>query len=229
MMIKFCTLTCILIQIAMHICFARTVRDVYSNSYQKEDELDRPERTRANISNTPGFEPMDDIISNYTTNELNTTSEPYELKNWTTQAVTVNDCPALIPSSNSTLSYSDWLSTESFPIGTLVTMRCTSGYPEGPVAASCYEGKWVPATLGSCSGSVEPGRANCYAVTVHNGMLIYSDENLCDDARESGSKAFLTCYAGYIPNGSSSTYCHNGEWTPPLGNCIKQRIQFINI
>ncbi|EYC25615.1 hypothetical protein Y032_0011g1299 [Ancylostoma ceylanicum] len=63
---------------------------------------------------------------------------------------------------------------------------------------------------------------NCRSLTGgNNGYITYGTSQRPDGSYESGTVAYLRCYTGYYPAGSTISWCYNGRWSPSgLGNCV---------
>ncbi|KAK6060627.1 sushi domain protein [Cooperia oncophora] len=143
------------------------------------------------------------------------------LKTCTRLLPPVQPCSALAAPAGASLTYSNSSSAQLFASGTLAIMNCTTGYPEGPRAASCTNGTWTPSSLGTCTPMATPPTAagKCSPKVVLNGRVDYSDNGVLKFQRDDGAMATLTCFSNMVPEGPTSSYCQNGTWTPELGTC----------
>ncbi|RCN49348.1 sushi domain protein [Ancylostoma caninum] len=186
-------------------------------------EFEVPEGTTGHLSCTKGFE----VVGGSTdfTCKAGTWTPMLgacQLKNCTPPAVIPKTCAAMAAPPGASLSYSNSSSTGPFPQGTLVVMKCNSGNPEGPAAASCFEGNWYPPMLGTCSTSARNATAKCGVEVTCNGLITYSDGKVLEFMKDTGTTGTLACDVGLIPDGPTSTYCQDGKWTPQLGSCVGQ-------
>ncbi|KHJ77261.1 hypothetical protein OESDEN_23119, partial [Oesophagostomum dentatum] len=58
--------------------------------------------------------------------------------------------------------------------------------------------------------------AGCAPVTVPGGTTTYIQAN-SSVPYSSGTSVFVMCNVGYTPQGSMSSLCQNGVWSPTLG------------
>ncbi|XGW08886.1 hypothetical protein V3C99_011305 [Haemonchus contortus] len=143
-----------------------------------------------------------------------------KLKICTNSSPVLRDCPSMPSPAGASLTYSNnSASAMTFPTGTLVVMNCTAGSAQGPAAASCSNGTWIPPTLGTCSSMVMNVTEKCPALAIPSGMVDYSDPDILKLQKDHETKVYLTCLPNTMPEGPISSYCHNGTWTPELGAC----------
>ncbi|KAL6736774.1 hypothetical protein Aduo_007087 [Ancylostoma duodenale] len=186
-------------------------------------EFEVPEGTTGHLTCTRGFEVVGGSADFICNNGMWTPMlGSCHLKNCTPPVVTPKTCSALTAPSGATLTYSNSSSTGPFPQGTLVVMKCTSGNVEGPAAASCFEGSWHPSQLGTCSATAPKATAKCGVEVTCNGLITYSDGQVLEFMKGTGTTGTLACDFGLVPSGPTSTYCQNGKWTPQLGDCVGQ-------
>ncbi|KAK6040785.1 sushi domain protein, partial [Cooperia oncophora] len=116
-----------------------------------------------------------------------------------------------------------------YPSGTTASLSCNLGYTvSGTMSSICSGGTWIPSTLGTCnpglSGLENSVMGNsvltCTNPTVANGIVSYSMGSSFEATKQSGTVATLSCNLGFTLNGSLTSLCQNGIWTPPLGTCI---------
>ncbi|KIH57621.1 sushi domain protein [Ancylostoma duodenale] len=64
--------------------------------------------------------------------------------------------------------------------------------------------------------------AKCGVEVTYNGLITYSDGQVLEFMKGTGTTGTLACDFGLVPSGPTSTYCQNGKWTPQLGDCVGQ-------
>ncbi|EYC16792.1 hypothetical protein Y032_0032g2496 [Ancylostoma ceylanicum] len=186
-------------------------------------ESEVPEGTTGHLTCIRGFEVVGGSANFTCTGGVWTpTLGSCELKNCTPPAMVPMTCPAMTAPLDANLTYSGSPSTGPFLPGTLVVMKCHSGNPQGPAAASCFDGNWIPSKLGTCSATAPNATAKCGVEVSCNGRITYSDGHILEFLKDTGTIGNLECNPGLIPDGPTSTYCQDGKWTPQLGNCVGQ-------
>ncbi|KAK6010612.1 sushi domain protein, partial [Ostertagia ostertagi] len=112
-------------------------------------------------------------------------------------------CFPMFPPFGATLSYSSGGMSGPYQSGTTVTLMCTSGFPTGSSTATCFNGQWSPATLGTCSSTGTgglPGTGSgltCPAMmTPFGGTLSYSMGGTTGPF-QSGTTVTLMCTSGF--------------------------------
>ena len=116
-------------------------------------------------------------------------------------------CPALTTVADATIAYSD----VHRPAGSSATLTCADGFTfSGTLEYSCgNNGAWSPALNAACEKTQE---VVCRALTIQFGSYTYSN-----DQRNPGSKAEVSCDAGYNYSGSQSFNClETGKWDPAV-------------
>ncbi|XGW23548.1 hypothetical protein V3C99_005627 [Haemonchus contortus] len=99
------------------------------------------------------------------------------------------------------------------------TLTCDLGLSVAGVSAlTCTEDGWLPSGgFGECR-TAQTG-LSCSALNIQSSTVTYVQANT-STPYASGTTAFLMCNIGSTPQGSTSSLCQNGIWTPPLGMCM---------
>uniref|UniRef100_A0A0N5AH20 Sushi, von Willebrand factor type A, EGF and pentraxin domain-containing protein 1 n=1 Tax=Syphacia muris TaxID=451379 RepID=A0A0N5AH20_9BILA len=138
----------------------------------------------------------------------------------------VGQCPAIAGPLNGEIVYFPASSTATYSSGTTATLTCNLGYiGSGQITTTCMNGIWEPTFTGTCvlglggSGSTTTTQCLFALAPVLNGNVQYSTGSVVGPYNE-GTSATLTCSAGYLPSGATTSICTNGAWNPAsLGVC----------
>ncbi|KAK6012802.1 sushi domain protein, partial [Ostertagia ostertagi] len=191
-----------------------------SYSINGTDEWHKPEGSTLSIACERGFELEGSPNATCVKGVWTPTLGVCKLKICTKTTPTLGTCTAAAVPNGASVKYLNTNSTDAFPSGTLAVMNCSSGYPVGPVAASCVNGTWVPATFGTCLTTAISSAGKCSGIVAFNGQVAYSDPDILKIEKDTGTVATLTCFPNMIAEGPTASYCQNGTWTPELGACF---------
>ncbi|VDN07763.1 unnamed protein product [Thelazia callipaeda] len=162
----------------------------------------------------------------------------------------LNSCLSDYPSpSNGIVVYSNGAVRPPYPPLVRANIRCSPGYiPTGTALAICQNGTWIPEVPTKCiqskkttgsgahgtvlspfvtslevtplAGGVLDLPCSASLVTPVNGYVTYSTGSTFGPF-PTGTVGKLTCQAGFIPAGVTSSTCLSGIWSPPMnGQCI---------
>ncbi|KAK5970965.1 hypothetical protein GCK32_010233 [Trichostrongylus colubriformis] len=108
-----------------------------------------------------------------------------------------------------------------YSAGTTVFLMCNVSYtPQGSLSALCQNGSWTPPLgLSGLGNSLGNSVLTCTNPTVANGVVTYSMGSALETTKQPGTVATLLCNLGFTPNGSLTSICRDGIFTPPLGTC----------
>ncbi|VDO38615.1 unnamed protein product [Haemonchus placei] len=150
-----------------------------TNDRNGTDEWLKPDGSMVSITCDRGFE-LDGESHSTCMNGVWTPPIGFcKLKICTNSSPVFSDCPSMPSPAGASLTYSNHsASAMTFPTGTLVVMDCNPGSVEGPAAASCSNGTWIPPTLGTCSPIAMNVTEKCPALVVPSGMVDYSDPDI---------------------------------------------------
>ncbi|CAI2309327.1 unnamed protein product [Caenorhabditis sp. 36 PRJEB53466] len=131
-------------------------------------------------------------------------------------------CPlGIAPVLGATVTYSNGSPLGPYPASTVATATCPSGYvANGIMSASCSNGAWTPASLGTCEllGS-EIGSNSCGRLAdILSGTLVYSAFGF--GPYPSGTTVSALCNIGFTLSGQPTAVCTNGVWNPLPGTCV---------
>ncbi|ETN83887.1 hypothetical protein NECAME_01680, partial [Necator americanus] len=114
---------------------------------------DKPSGTIATLACNPGFSPSGSTTATCQSGSWIPTlgmciSSGGLFPGTTTSGQT---CTALFPPIGGSITYSTGSIMGPFNSGTVATLQCTSGFPQGASSSTCTNGQWSPPTLGTCS------------------------------------------------------------------------------
>ncbi|KAK0422203.1 hypothetical protein QR680_007428 [Steinernema hermaphroditum] len=139
------------------------------------------------------------------------------------------DCPMLLVfNGNVTYAPNSNPFAFTYPQGTSASLQCNPNFtPTGQMQVSCQNGMWTP-SIGMCNpqgvgavGVPGTGLQQCPELIVPNGMVTYTPQGLI---HQQGTSANLNCNGGFQLQGTPSTSCQNGQWTPPIGQCMSNGV-----
>ncbi|VDO21470.1 unnamed protein product [Haemonchus placei] len=106
------------------------------------------------------------------------------------------------------------------------TLTCDLGLSVAGVSTlTCTEDGWSPSGgFGECRTITRRKRQaqtglNCSALDRPSSTIMYVQANT-SIPYSTDTTAFLMCNIGFTSQGSTSSLCQNGIWTPPLGTCL---------
>uniref|UniRef100_A0A0N4ZV73 Sushi domain-containing protein n=1 Tax=Parastrongyloides trichosuri TaxID=131310 RepID=A0A0N4ZV73_PARTI len=168
------------------------------------------------------------------------TSSNSVIPNGSNTLTTSGSCFTLPAPLSGTIDYSSPITstTLQYPIGTIATLTCNTGYTiSGTLSSTCQSTGWSPFGLGTCIASeLSPKKLDCNRIDDQpNGLITYEGNNIYEENYNSklphGTTAFLYCYFNYNPIGFGRTSCNNGEWKPKhIGSCsyVKKKCKKID-
>ncbi|KAK6730255.1 hypothetical protein RB195_006988 [Necator americanus] len=177
---------------------------------------DKPSGTIATLACNPGFSPSGSTTATCQSGSWIPTlgmciSSGGLFPGTTTSGQT---CTALFPPIGGSITYSTGSIMGPFNSGTVATLQCTSGFPQGASSSSCTNGQWSPPTLGTCSFGTgcrnvilldwaislggSSGLTCSGLLTPISGTLIFS---AAAPPYPTGTTVTLQCSAGSTPSG----------------------------
>ncbi|KAH7726912.1 Protein F36H2.3 e [Aphelenchoides avenae] len=147
------------------------------------------------------------------------------------QPSVAQQCPPIPEITNGQISYIAG-GNGPFGYGAVAELTCTLGSSViGNNRVSCEPGGWGPFPgLGKCEeitkGTITRHKrqtgfgtaGQCPALLALNGQVNYIQSN-GQVPYSSGTTAMLVCNAGYMPSGSTTSYCSGSVWSPTIGQC----------
>ncbi|EYC25621.1 hypothetical protein Y032_0011g1302 [Ancylostoma ceylanicum] len=179
-------------------------------------DVDRPSGTVATLMCNAGFSPSGSTTATCQSGSWIPTLGMCTSSSGLFPGTSGQTCTALFAPLGGTVSYSTGNTFGPFNYGTVATLRCNSGFPQGASSATCLNGQWSPTSLGTCSSTGGTSGLTCNSLFAPiGGTLIYSSST---PPYQSGTTVTLQCSSGTV-SGSSMSTCSNGQWTPTIGTC----------